>query len=252
MSKAIRARLEGDIAHFQRPFSMSTKQTYRIPPRSAVSGMLAGSLGYGSNEYYEDFDPSRTNIGIEVLNDVSTIDIGRNFRMTQKGQTTKPNSSLPRGQYIEDFVDADHVQESIEYIRNPDYNIYIMSEDDGLFEELKNRLSDGLWHYQPYFGSSECFAQLKEYELCEVEDVVTDECEVQSVVPMPCVESVYSDDIYTDRFVTNFETDNDGRVPTGYYDAYYKKESDETIEVNPTNSVRRITLQEDHKDICFF
>jgi CRISPR-associated protein Cas5h len=252
MDKAIRVRLEGDIAHFQRPFSMSTKQTYRVPPRSVVSGMLAGALGYSTNEYYEDFDPNRTNIGIEILNDVSVIDMGRNFRKTQKDQTTKPSSALPRGQYIKDFVEADHVQESIEYLRNPNYNLYIMSDDEELFDDLMDQLSNGMWHYQPYFGSSECFAELKEFEICDVEGIDTDEAEVCSVVPMPTVNRVYSEDIYTDRFVTNFETDEGGRVPTGYYDSYYKKDSEETINVDPTDSVYKVVIEGDHKDICFF
>lgn len=250
MEKALRIKFEGDIAHFQRPVSMSTKQTYRIPPRSAVAGLFAGGLGYASNEYYEQFDPEQTKIGVEVLNDISTLDLGCNFRMSQKSQTTKPSESLPRAQYAEDFVDASHVQESIEYVRNPEYNLYVMSKGS-VIQDLVDILSEQKWHYQPYFGSSECFAEFTGYEKTSAEEI-GETVEVDSVVPLPTVEKVMSTDIHTDRFVLNFEKDDKGRLPTGYYDQYYSLDSDRTIRVSPDKSVYRIDTELGEKNICMF
>lgn len=254
MTDTLWLTVKGSFAHFQRPVSMTTKQTYRVPPRSAVAGLLAGGLGIGSDEYYDIFDPQRTQLGIEVLSDVSVTDMGVNFRQTQKSQTTSPNKGtpLPRGQYPEDFVDAQHTQVSIEYLRDPEYRFYIQSETS-IIEELAENLSQENWHYQPYLGTSECHAEIKSYGMSQSTPVGSEnECTVQSIVPDRTVEQIKTTDVHTDRFAINFEKDEKSRVPTGYYDSYYTKNTDESITVNPTDAVSDVNVgNQNTQTICF-
>jgi len=47
--------VSGDFAHFRKPHTTSPAQTFGVPPRTTIAGMIAGMLGLGRDSYYDRF-----------------------------------------------------------------------------------------------------------------------------------------------------------------------------------------------------
>ena len=46
----------GNFAHFKIPYTTSSRETYPIPPKTAIVGLVASILGFDQNEYLKWFD----------------------------------------------------------------------------------------------------------------------------------------------------------------------------------------------------
>lgn len=228
--------LTGSMANFRKPVSMTTKKTYDIPPRTTVSGMLAAGLGYGSNEYYEEFDPEVTEIGIQVCSDISIKSFAENYKTTTGSEfkTVKlPNGDKVSMQKPSNFPEMDYQQEVTEYIRDPNYVIYVKTENKELHNNLKEMFRNRQWIYQPYFGSSECVAGQRGWGVIDSYDVISGtDITVDSVVPEPSIDSVFTkEQLHVDQFVENFEKSGDSREITNFIDYYYTKDGSTELSV---------------------
>lgn len=228
--------LTGSLANFRKPVSMTTKKTYDFPPRTTISGMLAAGLGYSSNEYYEDFDPDVTQIGVQLCSDVSIKSFAENYKTTTGSdfKTVKlPNGEKASMQKPSKFPEMDYQQEVTEYIRQPNYLIYVKTEDEDLHDNLKDMFSSHQWIYQPYFGTSECVAAQRDWGVIDSYEVVDGEnIEVDTVVPEPAVESVFADgQLHVDQFVENFEKSGGSREITEFIDYYYTRDTESKLSV---------------------
>lgn len=227
--------LKGYLGHFRRPMPNTTKQTYDIPPRTTIEGLLAAGLGVESDEYYELFDPDITNIGVEVLNNISKRTLNKNYKtITEENIVDKkvPNDTDISLISPEKHAEMPYQQEVIEYVRQPEYIIYISTDNEELFDNLKEIAINKKWVYTPYFGSNECSVSHLEGGVINGELIKGNDAEVTTIVPETAVESINSlQNIKRDKFVTNFTTDETGRVPTGYTVYYYTQQADETINI---------------------
>lgn len=154
--------VSGDWGHFRRIDRTVTKQTYRLPPRTTVSGLLAAIVGVGRDEYYDTFAADRSAIGIEVCSDLQTttqptLGLGTNpsetyARAGGTGQTTV-QVEFP------DSTDNRQIH-SYEYVVDPEYRLYIATEDAAFYRSLRERLERGTSHYTPTLGLSELLADV--------------------------------------------------------------------------------------------
>jgi CRISPR-associated protein Cas5 subtype I-B len=250
--------LSGSLAHFRKPVNLTTKQTYKIPPRTVLTGMLAGGLGFESDSYYDVFDPSVTQVGVEVKRDISTRSISKNYKNTQEKEFR--SKTLPNGEKVkmippdkygdsgsvrhydeedEEYVDSEkgatYQQETLEYIRQPTYIVYVKTEDDDLFEQLKDLAVGKKWEYSPYFGSNECFVSHKDGGVISGEEESHSEWYVDTVVPEEVVGSIHTTDAFREKMVSNFTLDDGGRKPKDYIMYYYTKEADDDLQVTSDN-----------------
>lgn len=62
--KVLSLRLCGKMAHFCRYYSNSSALSYSVPPRTTITGILAGLLGYERDSYYERFDLDQCQIAL--------------------------------------------------------------------------------------------------------------------------------------------------------------------------------------------
>lgn len=250
-------RLTGSLAQFRKPTSMTTKKTYDIPPRTTIAGLLAAGLGYGSNQYYEIFDPSTTKLGVQVCSDVTTKSFAENYKTTTSSEFKSvrlPNGERASMQKPEKFVDMNYQQEATEYIRDPEYIVYIDTSDLELHNQLKEMFETRCWVHQPYFGTSECLAaqrdagSISQYESVEATDVTVD-----TVVPDTQAESVWveEDQLYVDQFVTNFEKDNGSRKIQGFTDYYYTRDSDTNV-LAKSDNVYKVTRDGERENIIMY
>lgn len=218
----------GNYAHFRRPTPNTNKQSYDFPPRTVVAGILAAGLGYESDSYYEVFDPEQTQIGIEILNPVSKRTISKNYKTTT-GDEYKTAKLEEHGKVKvmspQKSVESDYQQTPVEYIREPQYRLYVATENEELFEELTELATDKLWTYTPYLGSSECsMTHITSSVYTGEYTEVTDE-PVATVVPDTDDISVESLTFKIEKMVSNFTlTENNERVPKQYINMYYTQD----------------------------
>lgn len=224
--------VRGDWAHFRRIDRTVTKQTYRIPPRTTIMGLLAAIVGVGRDQYYDVFGPGVSALGIEVLSDLRTVThpslgLGTNPDETfdnagGTGQKTVkvrfPNSTTNRQIH------------SYEYLVDPAYRLYVAVENAGFYSALKRHLESGTSYYPPSLGLSELIATVDvpdepggiEQRVTGIES--TDEThQVDSVIPNG-VETVVpreGQSHYVERLPAFMEADDSGRRTTGFVDCAF-------------------------------
>lgn len=65
--KVISFHLKGKMAHFRKFYSNSSALSYFIPPRTTICGIIAGILGIGRDEYYDDFSLDNCKVALASL-----------------------------------------------------------------------------------------------------------------------------------------------------------------------------------------
>ncbi|RKY84621.1 type I-B CRISPR-associated protein Cas5, partial [candidate division KSB1 bacterium] len=65
--------LFGPIAHFRKFYTNSSSLSYSFPPRTTVTGLIAGILGMERDSYYDEFNSSRCSVAISIKNKIRKI-----------------------------------------------------------------------------------------------------------------------------------------------------------------------------------
>lgn len=160
--RCLQCTIRADWGHFRRIDRTVTKQTYRIPPRTTIAGLLAAIAGLDRDSYYDAFSLDRSAIGIEVLEPVRTM------TMPSLGLGTNPSETFERaggtGQKTVQVEYPDSTTNrqihSYEYLVDPAYRLSIATEDQAVYEALATHLAGGTSHYTPSMGLSELLASV--------------------------------------------------------------------------------------------
>jgi CRISPR-associated protein Cas5h len=219
--------VRSDWAHFRRIDRTVTKQTYRLPPRTTVSGLLAAIVGVGRDQYYDVFDPAVSAVGIEVVGDLRTVTQPSLGLGTNPDETFDSAGGSGKKTVRVSFPDsADNRQiHSYEYVVDPAYRIYVAVENEKFHAALKHHLERGTSHYPPSLGLSELLATVEtpgsgvEHE---IDTVVVDESpvEVDSAIP-EAVETIVPSagtPHHVERLPAAMEADGQNRRTTEFVD----------------------------------
>lgn len=182
--------VSGDWAHFRRIDRTVTKQTYQLPPRTTVAGLLAGMVGVGRDEYYEVFDPAVSAVGIEVAGNLRTVthpSLGLGTNPSETFDSAGGSGKKTVKVRFPDSTDNRQIH-SYEYVVDPEYRLYIAVEDDAFHSALKHHLERGTSYYPPSLGLSELLASVETPDSGVQQDVTriaSDEgtVEVDSAIP---------------------------------------------------------------------
>ncbi|MEY4935875.1 MAG: CRISPR-associated protein Cas5 [Bacteroidota bacterium] len=156
--------IRGKMAHFRKYYANNTAFSYSLPPRTTVTGMLAGMLGMARDSYHEAFALDKIRIGVRILNPVKKSFHRVNFlRIESLGDVAKDN--------LGDFTGRDgRIQTPFEIISGFDlgqdwvtYRIYLSCYDAGreLFERLQNQLLTKRKHYNLCLGTANFSAEIQ-------------------------------------------------------------------------------------------
>ncbi len=221
--------IAGDWAHFRRVDGSVVKQTYKIPPRTTVAGLLAAVIGCDRDEYYEAFRLARSAIAIQPHFDLRTTNLPTNILSTTKAKLQRPEGATRRKtvqvRYPKPTVKRQ--QHNFEMLVEPRYSIYAYTEDKAFYNELRTKLLEGRSHYTPSLGLSECLARITSaqehtgdsIQLADPEEAVT---EVDSVVPYDIDSVVPNGRIEFERTPAAMEkVFPGGRRPTAFRDVAY-------------------------------
>ncbi|MEO0207966.1 MAG: CRISPR-associated protein Cas5 [candidate division WOR-3 bacterium] len=171
----------GSFAHFRVFYTNASSLSYSFPPRTTISGILAGILGRDRDSYYEDFSVENIRLSIKGLRrikkqifvvnycrtkegDIPTISMGNPSMVEFKNYPVHLELLLPQG---DDFLG---------------YRVYIGEGKNGdLYGELKRVLESGEMKYSLSLGLSEFLGWYEYKGECEATERETDE--IHSVIP---------------------------------------------------------------------
>ncbi len=219
--------LRGQWGHFRRVEGNIVKQTYRIPPRTTISGIIAAVLGLDRDSYYDVFAPERSAVAVEPLNELRTMNLPQNTLSTAKEHMkTVPT----RGHARVSMPDPTELrqQHNYEVLVDPAYRIDLRLEDDELFGELRTRLETGTSYYPPSLGLSEHLAEIEylgtfDAEPCEIGDTDVDSAVVEAVDD---VELAPGKPVRVERSPGFMAADAGGRTTTEFLSLAYSPDAE--------------------------
>lgn len=162
----------GPVAHFRKYHTNSSSLSYVFPPRTVITGIIAGFLGWEKDSYYETLSPSQSAVSVQILGHPRKI-----FQTVNYLFVISPSDLNGR---------SGHTQIPLELVvpalgeREVRYRIYFAHQDEAMMEELAQKLEMGTYHYPPYLGLSEFMAS--------VESIATKQVVIERVNPGELVE----------------------------------------------------------------
>jgi len=134
--------IEGYGAHFRKFYTNSSSLSYSVPPRTALSGLIAAIMGIDRDTYYDDFSTDKIGIGV------------KKNRRTRKIMQTLNYLKITSPKHFE--LPEEHTQIPFEIILGEDgyvsYRLYVSHNDKSFMDELENRIKEKRYYYSPYLG----------------------------------------------------------------------------------------------------
>ena len=161
MKEVISFELSGDYGLFKKPWCNREQQSFLIPPKTSIVGLLSAIIGLDKKEYLEKISFSDVKYGVEVLETITREMHGINF-MHGRGlsKITKKLSNPYRNPSSKGSISPTR----LEYLKNPKYLIYLRLEND-LFERLKQFLMEEKCVFPPSLGQTNLFAKICDYKV---------------------------------------------------------------------------------------
>lgn len=139
----------GDYGHFRKIETTTSPLTYSIPPKTSLNGLLAAILGFERDSYYEIFSNDNVKYAIKILEPIKKINININLINTSNGFFLWDNKSHP------------HSPTPFEFIKDPNYRIYVWLKDLEIYRKLRLHLEEHKSVFTPYMGISECILNFR-------------------------------------------------------------------------------------------
>jgi len=155
--------LKGPVGHFRKFYTNSSSLTYTFPPRTALSGTIAGILGRDRDSYYEEFSTKNCKIAISIRRPIKKIMQTVNYIRTKdsdgfssfKGVINHfiQRKILTYPTPLELVIPQNTKDELI-------YRVYFFHLDESNMEMLYQKLHENRYVYPPYLGLSEFLAEV--------------------------------------------------------------------------------------------
>lgn len=233
--------------HFKRVGRSVTKQTYRIPPRTTIAGLLAAIVGSDRDSYYDVFAEGSSAIAVTAVSDLRTVNVPTTGLGTDPNQSvTKTVGSRRTNALTYQDTTGDRQLHAYEVLADPAYRIDVALEDEEYYGKLRNHLQRGTSHYPPSLGKSEY--------LCTVEDVETDRSpaeveggdryELDSTVPVSLAETEPQEGVKygIERSPAIMEKNPGGRRTTRFDDYVYTQTADATVRVPSSADITPVEI----------
>lgn len=238
-SKCLSLTVRSDWGHFRRIDRTVTKQTYRLPPRTTIAGMLAAIAGVNRDGYYDVFGPDVSAVAVTPLGDIRTLTMPMLGLGTHPGETMADAGGTGRKTVKVKYPDSTDNRQihSYELLVDPAYRIDIAVEDKRFYSVLKHRLESGTSYYPPSMGLSEYLVWIEDVQETTVEPIERESgVEVTSAVPDGIDDIIPTPGVNYDveRMPAFMESDDDGRKTTGFAD--YAFSSQDHLELRATST----------------
>jgi CRISPR-associated protein Cas5h len=250
-SRVLSLTIRADWGHFRRVDRTVTKQTYRIPPRTTIAGLLAAICGVHRDGYYDVFARDASAIAIEPLEEHRTLTVPSLGLGTNPDETMETAGGTGQKSVKVRYPDSTDNRQihSYEVLVNPAYRIDVAVEDGKFYSALKTHLETGTSYYPPSMGLSEYLASVEyhgEFKPTTVES--GDSVSVESVVPevvddvVPSADSTHR----VERMPGFMEAHDGGRRTTEFTD-YAFTASDQIV----VNTAEMTPVEVDDRTVLF-
>lgn len=148
MDKLIIFDISGPFANFRKFYTNSSSLTYIVPPRTVISGLIAGIIGKQKDTYYEEFSIENANIGIKPLTKIKKLTQTVNYYNIEiKNRTLRYQVPL-------EILVPEKKNELVSY------RIYFYHKEERIFNDFLSRLKNKRFIYNPYLGITEFLANI--------------------------------------------------------------------------------------------
>lgn len=189
--------IAGKMAHFRKYYANNTAFSFSIPPRTTLMGIVAATMGWPKDSYYEDLASHKIQFGVGVLSPLKKSFHRLNFLSIKSiGDMAKKLSSDLRGE-------GGRIQTPFEVItslelRKSDvkYKIYLKATDNGkaIFEEIKSHFINKEPVYNISLGTANFMAQISNVKLYTKDEVKEQQPDdyvmLHSAIPVDMVENL--------------------------------------------------------------
>jgi len=233
--------------HFKRVGRSVTKQTYRIPPRTTIAGLLAAIVGSDRDSYYDIFQSDDSAVAITPLSDLRTVNVPTTGLGTDPGQDVTQTSGHWRS-YQLTYQDTrkDRQLHAYEVLADPAYRIDVAVEDPSFYESLREHLDNGTSVYPPSLGKSEYLATIQNVTIDASPTPKSDSDGIDSVVPVSLSDTIPQPGVSysVERSPAIMEAESGGRRTTRFDDYVFTKRSDEQVKVADGADVTPVQIGE--------
>lgn len=217
--------IKGPFAHFRKYYTNSSSLSYVFPPRTVVTGLIAGLLGYPNERaksekiYYEIFNSDRCKVAVALLTGIKKFMQTVNYIKTKTDKESKYSFEAlitgTRGASTQ--IPLEILMSNSETIQELTYRVYFYHCD--IYSDLKNRLTENKFVYPPYLGISEFLATIKYIAEGEIEINNIDTVEIKTVCRLDYVEPVFEGknlQYLIEKMPTGFLNDRTPLKPENY------------------------------------
>lgn len=143
----------GPMAHFRKYYTNSSSLSYAFPPRTVVTGIIAGLLGWERDSYYEILSPEHCAVAVKIQSPFRKVMQTVNYLFVK-------NLSDLNGCAGHTMVPIELVMPALGE-KEVRYRIYFSHQDEKVMAELADVLTNKTYRYPPYLGISEFIASLE-------------------------------------------------------------------------------------------
>lgn len=165
-------KISGKLAHFRKYYANNTAFSFSIPPRTTLMGIVAATMGWERDSYYEKIASENIHFGVRVLSPLKKAFHRLNFLSIKTlGDLSKKLSSDFRGE-------GGRIQTPFEVVSGWNlpkdeviYQVFISPTPNGktVFESIKNHFVNEYPVFNITLGVANFSAYISDIYLCEAE-----------------------------------------------------------------------------------
>jgi CRISPR-associated protein Cas5h len=143
--------LKGQAAHFKKFYSNKSSLTYKIPTRTVLMGVVASTLKYSRDDYYELLSPAKAKFGVKIINGGLTHFECMNYLKESGGHTQV------------------RLQLLLAEEKNLEFKVYFTHQNEDLMKKLADKIKNNKLGYGVYLGQRQFRAFLDYDDLFKVQ-----------------------------------------------------------------------------------
>lgn len=147
--------ISGEYAHYRKFNTTTSPLSFIVPTKTAIMGMAGAILGYDRDKFADILNSNNFEVGIQLLHPIQKQMHTLNLINTKESISKYGHND-------------EHTQIEFEYIFNPKYRLFITCNDD-ILNELIVRIQNKNYHYSPYLGTAQLFANIDYIDSIDVE-----------------------------------------------------------------------------------
>lgn len=192
-------KISGKMAHFRKYYANNTAFSFSIPPRTTLMGIVAATMGWPKDSYYEDLASEKIQFGIRVgsplkksFHRLNFLRIGSNakdFRGYSSRQSERPQTGPIQTPF--EIISAWDISKV-----NVEYQVFLKptKEGEAIFKTIKEHFLQKEPVYNITLGTANFTARLSEIRILDKietkEAPPEDYIQMYSAIPVDIIEDL--------------------------------------------------------------